>query len=59
MVTYRWGDESYEHRHVVDALGVTASYPGTSLTRSTVSDTLPPTSKGRWRRCCSTTRTTR
>jgi hypothetical protein len=28
MVTYRWGDESYEHRQVVDALGVTASYPG-------------------------------
>lgn len=28
MVTYRWGDESYDHRHVVGALGVTASYPG-------------------------------
>jgi hypothetical protein len=29
-VEYRWGDERYEHRHVVGALGVTASYPGFS-----------------------------
>jgi hypothetical protein len=29
-VTYRWGLERFEHRHVVGALGVTASYPGFS-----------------------------
>jgi hypothetical protein len=30
MVVYSWGDEKYEHRHVVGALRVTASYPGFS-----------------------------
>jgi hypothetical protein len=30
MVEYRWGDESYDHSHLVGALGVTASYPGFS-----------------------------
>lgn len=30
MVVYRWGGEVYDHRHVVGALGVTASYPGFS-----------------------------
>jgi hypothetical protein len=30
MVVYRWGAEVYEHKHVVGALRVTASYPGFS-----------------------------
>ncbi len=30
VVHYCWGDQSFDHRHVVDALGVAASYPGFS-----------------------------
>src|SRR5437764_181290 len=31
MVVYRWGEETYDHGHVVGALDVTASYPGFSI----------------------------
>lgn len=30
IVCYGWGDESFDHAHMVGALGVTASYPGFS-----------------------------
>jgi hypothetical protein len=29
-VLYGWGDEAFDHRHIVGALGVSASYPGYS-----------------------------
>jgi hypothetical protein len=30
IVLYGWGDEVFDHRHIVCALGVSASYPGYS-----------------------------